>query len=166
VIHAFWVPELRLKQDVVPGTTQRVIVTPNKVGTFALVCTELCGLGHSTMRARVEVLSRADYDAWAAEQQAAAEGGGATEGAAVFANAGCGGCHALAAAGSTAQVGPDLDKVLPGRDAEFVRQSIVDPDAVIAEGYQPGVMPPTFGEQLSEQQLDALVEYLLTSVEG
>jgi cytochrome c oxidase subunit 2 len=166
VIHAFWVPEWRLKQDVVPGTIQRVRVTPNKVGTFPLVCTELCGIGHSTMRARVEVLSRADYDAWVAEQEGAAEDGGATEGAAVFTNAGCGACHTLAAAGSTAQVGPDLDKVLPGRDAEFVRQSIVDPNAVIAEGYQPGLMPQTFGDQLSEQQLDGLVEYLLASVEG
>ena len=161
MIHAFWVPEWRLKQDVVPGTTQRVIVTPNVVGTFPLVCTELCGIGHSTMRARVEVLSRADYDAWVAEQEGAAADGGATEGAAVFGNAGCGACHTLAAAGSTAQVGPDLDKVLPGRDAEFVRQSIVDPNAVLAEGYQPGVMPQTFGDQLSEQQLDGLVEYLL-----
>jgi cytochrome c oxidase subunit 2 len=166
VIHAFWVPEWRLKQDVVPGTTQHVIVTPNEVGTFPLVCTELCGIGHSTMRAQVEVLSREDYDAWVAEQQGAAQEGGATEGAAVFENAGCSGCHTLAAAGSTAQVGPDLDKVLVGRDAEFVRQSIVDPDAVVAEGYQPGVMPKDFGDRLSQEQLDGLVEYLLASVGG
>lgn len=166
VIHSFFVPQWRLKQDVVPGTTQRLIVTPNEIGTFPLVCAELCGIGHSTMRARVEVLSRADYDAWVAEQKGAAEDGGATAGAAVFTNAGCGACHTLAAAGSTAQVGPELDKVLPGRDAEFVRQSIVDPNAVVAEGYQPGVMPQTFGDQLSKEQLDGLVEYLLASVGG
>jgi cytochrome c oxidase subunit II len=161
VIHAFWVPEWRLKQDVVPGTLQHVIITPTKVGEFPIICTELCGIGHSTMRSTAIVLSRADYDAWAARQQGAAEAGGATAGKAVFENAGCGSCHTLADAGTTAQVGPNLDNVLAGRDAEFVRQSIVDPNAEIAEGYQAGVMPDNFGEQLSDEQLDALADYLL-----
>jgi cytochrome c oxidase subunit 2 len=161
VIHSFWVPEWRLKQDVVPGTLQHVIITPTKVGEFPIICTELCGIGHSTMRSTAIVLSRADFDAWAAEQQGAAEAGGATAGKAVFENAGCGSCHTLADAGTTAQVGPNLDNVLAGRDAEFVRQSIVDPNAEIAEGYQAGVMPDNFGEQLSDEQLDALADYLL-----
>ena len=64
------------------------------------------------------------------------------------------------------EVGPDLDEVLKGKDAEFVRASIVDPDAEVAAGFQPGIMPETFDEQLSDEQLDALVKYLLDSTKG
>jgi cytochrome c oxidase subunit 2 len=72
VIHSFWVPQWRVKQDVVPGMVQPYIVTPTKLGRFPLICTELCGLGHSTMRAQVIVLSKADYAAWEQEQAGAA----------------------------------------------------------------------------------------------
>jgi cytochrome c oxidase subunit 2 len=164
VIHSFWVPEWRVKQDVVPGTVQRIVVTPTKEGTFPLICTELCGLGHSFMRASAIVLSRADYDTWVQEQKTGQSGGSAGQQA--FVNAGCGACHALAAAGSTAQIGPDLDKVTPGLTAEGIRQAIVDPDAEIAPGYQAGVMPTNFGEQLSNEQLDQLVQYLQESTKG
>jgi cytochrome c oxidase subunit 2 len=68
VIHSFWVPEWRIKKDNVPGITTRAIVTPDKIGTYQLICTELCGFGHATMRARVVVESQADFDAWAASQ--------------------------------------------------------------------------------------------------
>ena len=83
VIHSFWVPEWRIKKDNVPGITTRAIVTPDKEGTFTLICTELCGYGHATMRAKVVVESQADFDAWAAQEQAAQPGGdpsGATSG--------------------------------------------------------------------------------------
>lgn len=70
VIHSFWVPEWRVKQDVVPGTLQRLIVTPTKTGSFALICTELCGLGHAVMRAHAIVMAPEEYDAWAAETAA------------------------------------------------------------------------------------------------
>jgi cytochrome c oxidase subunit 2 len=158
VIHSFWVPEWRVKQDVVPGTIQHVIVTPTKVGTYPLICTELCGLGHAIMRSSAIVLTKAEYDKWAKEQKSG--GGSGPPGKQVFVNAGCGACHTLADAGSTAQVGPDLDKVLPGLTADEIRQSIVDPDAEITPGYQAGVMPGNFGEQLSSEQLDQLVQYL------
>ncbi len=64
VIHSFWVPEWRIKKDNVPGITTTAIVTPDKVGTYQLVCTELCGFGHSTMRAKVVVESPAKFDEW------------------------------------------------------------------------------------------------------
>jgi cytochrome c oxidase subunit 2 len=165
VIHSFWVPEWRLKQDLVPGTTQRVIITPDRIGNYTLVCTELCGLGHSTMRALVVVESRAAFDKWLAEQKAAAGGGEAFDAKAAFSQ-NCASCHTLADAGTTGQVGPNLDTVLPGMSADEIRQSIVDPDAVIAQGYQPGVMPKNFGELFSEAQLDALVQYLVGATKG
>jgi cytochrome c oxidase subunit 2 len=71
VIHSFWVPEWRIKKDNVPGITTRAIVTPNEPGQFNVVCTELCGLGHATMRAPVVVYSEedtADYEKWLSEQ--------------------------------------------------------------------------------------------------
>ncbi len=80
VLHSFWVPEWRIKRDLVPSgeggdeVDDTFVVTPNEEGTFSLVCTELCGLGHSTMRAVVVVHSQEDFDAWVAEQQEAAEG--------------------------------------------------------------------------------------------
>jgi mono/diheme cytochrome c family protein len=82
-------------------------------------------------------------------------------GKALFASNGCGGCHTFEAAGSTGAVGPNLDEVLEGKDAEFVHQSIVEPNAEVAEGYNPGVMPSF--QQLSEDQVNDLVAFLTQS---
>jgi mono/diheme cytochrome c family protein len=81
-------------------------------------------------------------------------------GAQVFANNGCGGCHTLAAANSGGVTGPNLDEVLPGQKEAEIEESIVNPNAMIAQGYPAGVMPETFGEKLSEEELKELVEYL------
>ena len=72
VIHSFWVPEWRVKQDAVPGVTTVLPVTPTKTGVYPVVCTELCGQGHAAMRAQARVVSATEFDAWLAEQ---AEGG-------------------------------------------------------------------------------------------
>jgi cytochrome c oxidase subunit 2 len=71
VIHSFWVPEFRLKSDAVPGLTTRIRLTPNKVGQWQVVCAELCGLGHSTMRQQVRVMERSEFDTWAQRQRQA-----------------------------------------------------------------------------------------------
>ncbi|HEU4737298.1 MAG TPA: cytochrome c oxidase subunit II, partial [Solirubrobacterales bacterium] len=64
VIHSFWVPEWRIKKDNVPGITTTAIVTPDKLGTYQLICTELCGFGHASMRAKVVVETPADFRKW------------------------------------------------------------------------------------------------------
>ena len=69
VIHSFWVPEWRIKKDNVPGITTRAVITPNRIGSYQLICTELCGFGHSTMRAKVEVESREDFQKWLSTQE-------------------------------------------------------------------------------------------------
>ena len=79
--------------------------------------------------------------------------GEAEAGKAVFADAGCGSCHTFAAAETSGTVGPDLDEVLKGKDELFIYNSIVNPDAQVAEGFQPGIMPKTYGEQLDDKQL-------------
>jgi cytochrome c oxidase subunit 2 len=71
VIHSFWVPEFRLKSDAVPGLTTRIRLTPSKVGQWQVVCAELCGLGHSTMRQQVRVLEAGEFDSWVERQSQA-----------------------------------------------------------------------------------------------
>jgi cytochrome c oxidase subunit 2 len=167
VIHSFWVPQFGQKQDTVPGLETTLVITPKKTGTFPVVCTELCGLGHALMRTQAIVMPPAEFDAWIRERS---RGGGAARdpGLAVFDSAGCGGCHALAAARSSGETGPALDDLAAraeqaGMPLEaFIRESIVEPDAKIADGFEAGVMPKTFGD-LPEEQLDALVEFLVES---
>src|SRR5438105_2328594 len=167
VIHSFWVPEFGQKQDTVPGIHPTLHITPDRLGTFDVICTELCGLGHATMRSTAVVMTPAAFDRWIKGQTKAIGSPNVGQaGAAVFKNNGCGACHTLQAAGSSAKVGPDLDK-LPAyaKQADqsletFVRDSIVTPNAYIQPGYPKNVMPQTFGQALSKQQLDALVQYL------
>jgi len=70
VIHSFWVPNFGQKMDAVPGVELTILVTPKRTGEFAVVCAELCGLGHATMRAKARVVTRAEFDAWVQEKQA------------------------------------------------------------------------------------------------
>jgi mono/diheme cytochrome c family protein len=86
------------------------------------------------------------------------------EGGQLFESEGCSGCHTLAAAGSTATTGPVLDSALKGQSKQFISTSITDPNADIAKGFQPNVMPQTFGQSMTPEQLNALVEYLYQSV--
>jgi cytochrome c oxidase subunit II len=174
VLHDFWVPAWRMKIDAVPGLTTHYRITPKKLGSFPVVCAELCGLGHAFMRQTAHVLSAEDFKAWVAKQTQAAAGGAAGGGgqqAAVDAKklftsgnqagaTACGGCHKLADAGTQGGVGPDLDTVLKGKDEAFIHTSIVDPNAEIAKGYSANIMPSNFGQVLSKAELDALVKYL------
>jgi len=70
VIHSFWVPNFGQKMDAVPGIETEILVTPNELGEFAVVCAELCGLGHATMRAKASVVTPAEFAAWVREKQA------------------------------------------------------------------------------------------------
>jgi cytochrome c oxidase subunit 2 len=172
VLHDFWVPAFRMKIDAVPGIVTKYRVTPNRLGTYPVVCAELCGLGHSTMRATTHVITPDAFNAWIAEQKAPAEaaggGGGAgkaVDGKKLFTDGNgtataCGACHTLADAGTTAQTGPDLGKVLKGKDAAFIETSIKSPDKEIAPGFQAGIMPKNYGDTLSAEELKALVKYL------
>jgi cytochrome c oxidase subunit II len=191
VIHSFWVQQFGQKQDTVPGITTQVHITPTKVGTYPIICTELCGLGHAVMRSEAIVMQTAAFDKWLKSQgQAAAGGGGAAgggstttatgttststgssasaaAGATVFKNNGCAGCHTLKAAGATGKVGPDLDN-LP-QYAKQAGQSdlagFVSTSITDPNAYvQPGFPKNTMPPfQLPKAQLDALVQYLIQS---
>jgi mono/diheme cytochrome c family protein len=86
--------------------------------------------------------------------------GDAAAGKEVFMSSGCGGCHTYGPAGTSASIGPDLDTALEGKDADFVLESIVQPNDEIASGFQANIMPSTFGESLSDKQLADLVAFL------
>jgi cytochrome c oxidase subunit 2 len=171
VIHSFWVPQFGQKQDAVPGTVQHLVITPTKDGSYPVICTELCGLGHATMRTRAVVMEPGDFTAWARKQKGAAGGGGASgggaSGEAAFKSNGCDSCHTFKPAGATGKVGPDLDRLAAeakraGKPLEtFTRESIVDPNAYVEPGYQKGVMPTNFGQSIPKAQLDSLVQYLV-----
>jgi cytochrome c oxidase subunit II len=76
VIHSFWVPEFRLKSDAVPGLTTKIRLTPDRIGRYQVVCAELCGIGHSTMRQNVRVIPEGEFDGWLEDQREAAQSGG------------------------------------------------------------------------------------------
>jgi cytochrome c oxidase subunit 2 len=163
VIHSFWVPEFSQKQDAVPGLVTKLVITPKRLGNFPVMCTELCGLGHALMRSEAEVMTAAKFKQWAGGQSTG--GGGGPSGKALFVSNGCNGCHTFKPAGANGKVGPDLDKLAEeARRAgkpleEFIRESIVNPNAYVEPGYPKGVMPGTFGG-LPKAQLDALVTFL------
>jgi cytochrome c oxidase subunit 2 len=163
VLHSFWVPELSQKQDAVVGEHNKIVVTPTRTGVFPVICTELCGLGHSLMRSRVEIMTQKRFAAWLRQGGQATEG--RDPGLIVFNRSGCNGCHTFAPAASSGQVGPDLDKLKEEAAGAkkplepFIRESILDPDAYVQPGYQAGVMP-SFKGQISAADLDALVKFL------
>jgi cytochrome c oxidase subunit 2 len=171
VLHDFWVPAFRMKIDAVPGIVTKYRVTPTRLGTYPVVCAELCGLGHGTMRSTTHVVSPAAFDKWIAQQKAPAQAAGAggaakqADGKTLFtdgngAATACGACHKLADAGTAGETGPDLDKVLKGKDAAFIEESILSPDKEIAPGFQGGIMPKNYGDTLSDDERTALVKYL------
>ena len=180
VLHDFYVPAFRLKIDAVPGlTTNFKATTLDNPGTYPVVCAELCGLGHAVMRQTATVMPSQDFEQWLSERAAESDGGGGAEesggggggeeaggeapdGAELFTatETRCGQCHALEDAGTTATIGPKLDESLQGRDEAYIRRGIVEPNADIADGYQPGFMPPNYGDTLRPEEVDALVTYL------
>ena len=165
VTHSFWVPEFGQKQDAVPGSVNRLAITPDRVGHYPVICTELCGLGHAVMRSRADVLPAQQFLSWAKGQQKKLGGPATSSGKAVFASNACATCHTFKPAGSTAKIGPDLDNLKQeaqraGQPLEqFIHQSIVDPTAYVEPGYPNGIMPQTFSS-LPKALLDSLVAFL------
>jgi cytochrome c oxidase subunit II len=173
VLHSFWVPEFSQKQDLVPGLHPTLHITPDKVGTYPVICTELCGLGHALMRSESVVMPAAAFEKWAkGGTQTASTGGGGSQpsgqaGLVAFKQNGCDSCHTLQAAGANGKVGPDLDKLQSYAtqakqqlDA-FIRESIVNPNAYVQPGFPKGLMP-SFAS-LPKSQLDSLVQFLAAS---
>jgi cytochrome c oxidase subunit II len=149
VIHSFWVPELSQKQDAVPGQTNSLVVTPTRTGSFPVICTELCGLGHALMRSRVDILTAAKFDAWV---KSGGKPAGGPPGLAVF-QSNCGSCHTLKDANTSGSVGPNLDSLKPS-EATVERQ--------VTNG---GGGMPAFKGTLTPTQITDVAKYV-SSVAG
>ena len=175
VIHSFWVPAFRMKIDAVPGETTNVrATTTDRLGTYPVVCAELCGLGHAVMRQSARVVAPEEFETWLteqasgdspdeADQQGTPGEAPVTDGKQIFTEAqpSCASCHTLADAGSNSSIGPNLDDSLEGKDREYIERAIVEPEADIAAGSQGGIMPPNYDETLQPEEVDALVDYLV-----
>ena len=163
VIHSFFIPALRIKQDVVPGRYETLWFRADKVGRYHLFCAEYCGTDHAHMGGWIYVMNPRDFTDWLQ-----AQGGQqslAAQGERLFRSYGCSGCHEP---GGTVRA-PSLDGVFGSpvplsdgsvvtADERYVRDSILDPQAQVAAGYQP--VMPTFAGQISEDDLAKLVAYI------
>jgi cytochrome c oxidase subunit 2 len=167
VIHGFFIPDYRIKQDILPGTYTYLWLSPDRPGTYDIFCTQYCGVGHSTMRAQLVVLSEPEYAKWEAAKGPSAVPLAQT-GKDLVEKSGCLGCHSV---DGSKKVGPTL-KGLYGRrvtladgstvaaDEGYIRESLLDPKAKIVKGF-PNVMP-TFKGTLSVDDITAVIAYLKT----
>ncbi len=167
VIHSFFVPAFRIKQDAVPGRETSVWFTATKPGVYHMFCAEYCGTEHSKMIGSVIALEPREYEAWLAAGGNTAQPMVAS-GADLFQSLACSTCHRVDGDARLAQ-GPNLvgvfghqQKLADGRtivaDEAYVRESILNPQAKIVAGWQP--VMPTYQGQVTEEQLNELISYV------
>lgn len=168
VIHSFWVPEFRLKQDIVPGQTTDLRVTPNEIGDYMVRCAELCGTSHAYMVSPVVVVTETDFDTWVEEQIALIPddpGPNAERGEIVANQNGCFACHSV---DGSIIVGPTWlglygsevelsDGTTVIADDAFIHESILEPNAKIVAGFPANAMPQY---SLSEEEIADIIEFI------
>lgn len=167
VIHGLWIPALRVKQDVVPGRYASLWFQADKVGTYDLLCTQYCGDDHSNMLSTIVVQTREDYDAWLKEAANYLKTLPPAEaGKMLYQRRGCAQCHSI---DGTAGTGPSLKgifgKTQPMSDGStivvddnYIRESILEPQAKIVAGYQP--VMSTYKGLVSDDDITALIEFI------
>ena len=163
VIHSFFIPAFRIKQDVLPGRYTRLWFTATQLGDFPLFCSEYCGSEHSQMTGRVVVMAPADYGRWLASGPA--RPGMAQYGFALFRQLGCSGCHDARSTIHAPLLGGVYGRTVhlqDGRtvvaDANYLRDSILLPARDVVAGFAP--VMPSFAGQVSEEDIQALIAYL------
>jgi cytochrome c oxidase subunit 2 len=156
VLHAYYVPAFRMKEDVVPGRVTKQWFNSAVVGSYIVECAEYCGTNHSYMYSKVHVMDRADYDAWmnSEDSKPAAFATGASKGQELFENNGCNGCHSIA--DDSILVGPSLMGITSSKDTQYLKDAILNPNKDIAEGFSP-MMPST---DMSDEDLKELYDYI------
>ena len=171
VIHSFWVPEFRVKQDALPGGDKFVRdlrVTPNKTGEYKVRCSELCGLDHARMEAPVKVISQADFEGWVKSQAAALSDDPVARGQQWATQFACASCHSFD--GST-KVGPSWkgtfgaqERLADGTsvtvDYAYLQKSIRDPGFQIVKGYESVAMPAAIAAGMSDEQVADVIAFI------
>lgn len=173
VIHSFFVPDYRIKQDVVPGRYTEVWFRVPKAGESIIFCTEYCGTGHSDMSGKVVVHEQEQFDTWLADN--AGGGGGkpsdlapAEWGKQLAQEQACATCHSVDGSQMTGPTWQGLfeetqqmsDGSTVTADENYIRESILNPSAKIVDGYQP--VMPSYQGQLNDEQISAIIEYIKT----
>jgi cytochrome c oxidase subunit 2 len=171
VNHSLFIPAFRVKEDVIPGYDNYLWFIPTIAGEYEILCTEYCGLLHSSMLTKARVLEQADYDKWFTEFKAEAVKP-EPDGYLLLRNTGCIACHSL---DGTRLVGPSFkglfgseSKVMSGglektvtADEKYIRNSIYDPDSEVVSGFNKGLMK-SYKELLTEDQVKIITDYLKT----
>lgn len=176
VIHSLYIPAFRVKEDVVPGREKFLWFIPQKEGVYDLFCTEYCGLSHSYMLNSVKVLPQAEFDKWytdtTAQKAAAVVDSPTAAGKRIMTNIGCFACHTV---DGNKLVGPSFKGIYGHQvtvktggetrtitvDDEYLKRSILEPNADIVDGFNKGLMQPYQG-QLSDTEISQIIEYIKT----
>ena len=169
MIHSFWVPEFRVKQDVLPGEDfeRQLRITPIEVGEYKVRCAELCGREHYSMLAPVRVISEDEFNAWVEDQTSAESEDPVVRGEVVAQQYGCATCHSsdgseltgptwLGVYGSTEMLEDGTSVIV---DDEYIIKTIREPGAQIVAGYQ-NIMPAEIGADLTDEQIADLIAYI------
>jgi cytochrome c oxidase subunit 2 len=167
VIHSFFIPNLRVKQDVVPGSYSTLWFEANKIGTYPVLCAEYCGDLHSQMLAKLVVVSDAAYATWLEEQKAADQEMPLPElGKKLYTKLGCVACHST---DGTIKLAPTFKGIYGKKEEltdgtfvtvndDYIRQSILTPQKQVTKGYAP--IMPTFQGRVSERDISGLVAFI------
>jgi len=161
VIHSFFIPAFRVKQDVLPGRYTTEWFQPTKVGEYHLFCAEYCGTSHSGMLGKVVVMDPSDYERWLRE--GVARESMSASGELLYRKLSCGTCHKPGGRGPdlaglfSSQVKLEGGEVVTA-DRDYLRESIINPMGKIVQGY-PRMMP-TYRTQLTEDQVNEIIEYI------
>jgi cytochrome c oxidase subunit 2 len=168
VIHSFFLPAFRIKHDVVPGRYQELWFEPARTGVFQLLCSEFCGTDHPRMTGRIVVLEAAAFEQWLSRQDVT--GTLAADGAKLFRELGCSGCHGTGSAVRAPSLEGVYGKPVPLQDGTFavadeayLRDSILLPRSQVVAGYEP--VMPSFAGRVGEDELIRLIAYIKSLAE-
>jgi len=170
VVHALYVPAFRIKEDAVPGRTNKMWFIPEKLGIFDLYCAEYCGLRHAYMLTTVDVIPEVKFLEWYSQDIGDSPVDQIAAGFTVLQTQGCGACHSSDGTRLVAGTFKDLygakTKVMVGSksktitvDEDYIRRSIFEPNVEVVEGFTPGLMP-AYKDKITESEINSLVKYL------
>jgi cytochrome c oxidase subunit 2 len=157
VIHSYYVPAFRMKEDVVPGRITKQWFKATKVGEYDVECAEYCGTDHSYMYSRIVVMEKDEYKKWFESKKDTPKGDFSKDGKSLYAQNGCASCHSIDT--DATLVGPSLKGIGEKYDNQYLADALTNPDKDVPEGFYPGIMPAF---NLPPEDIKKLVEYMKT----